>query len=83
MTPNQYIYIGLFALIVLSYVDFSFVFKFFDKPVDTKPVGKTDSLIEIVGKWDDLRSICMKNNLGSAVEKLDEIFPMLIKSNSK
>lgn len=84
MSSNQYIYIGLLALILLSYIDFSFLLKFFSRNIEVnKPSGKTDGLIEIVSKWDDFRSICIANNLNSAVEKLDEIFPMLIKSNSK
>lgn len=84
MSSNQYIYIALFVLIVLSYLDFSPIFKFFQSTSTPNVIPQErDSLIEIVEKWDDLRNICSKNNLNSAVEKLDEIFPMLIKVGTK
>lgn len=85
MTTNQYIYIGILALILLSYVDTSFIYKIFgDGSKNYVTIDEErDSLIEIVGKWDELRLICLKNNLHDAIDKLNEIFPMLIKGGTK
>jgi hypothetical protein len=43
------------------------------------PVQEKDDLVEVVKKWDDLKETCAVLGLNEAVEKLNEIFPMLIK----
>lgn len=43
------------------------------------PVQEKDDLVEVVKKWDDLKDTCESLGLNEAVEKLNEIFPMLIK----
>lgn len=45
------------------------------------PVQEKDDLVEVVKKWDDLKDTCESLGLNEAVEKLNEIFPMLIKVN--
>ena len=43
------------------------------------PVEEKDDLVEVVKKWDDLKDTCESLGLNEAVEKLNEIFPMLIR----
>ena len=45
----------------------------------SNPIQEKDDLVEVVKKWDDLKDTCESLGLNEAVEKLNEIFPMLIK----
>jgi xanthine dehydrogenase iron-sulfur cluster and FAD-binding subunit A len=80
MSTAQLIIIGVGVLIALSSIDLSFLIKKLERKVQPS-VSKEEKndLIEIVQKWDDLRTICNANGLTEATKKLDEIFPMLIK----
>ena len=49
------------------------------KPSVPVVVEEKDDLVEVVKKWDDLKDTCEELGLNEAVEKLNEIFPMLIK----
>lgn len=80
MSTAQLIIIGVGVLIALSSIDLSSLIKKIEKKVQPSPLtNPKNDLIEIVQKWDDLRTICNANGLTEATKKLDEIFPMLIK----
>jgi hypothetical protein len=94
MSTGQLIILGIGAVIILTSVDFTSLFNSVKNsipevpkpaPVPTpKPsvpvvVEEKDDLVEVVKKWDDLKDTCEELGLNEAVEKLNEIFPMLIK----
>lgn len=93
MSTGQLIILGIGVVIVLTSVDFTSLFNSVKNsipevpkptPVPTpKPsvpiVDDKDDLVEVVKKWDDLKDTCEELGLNEAVEKLNEIFPMLIK----
>jgi len=92
MSTAQIIILGIGVLIVLSSVDLSALFNkvkesFKSNPKvvpvtptpPVSPVQEKDDLVEVVKKWDDLKDTCESLGLNEAVEKLNEIFPMLIK----
>jgi len=94
MSTGQLIILGIGVVIVLTSVDFTSLFNSIKNsipevpkpaPVPTpKPsvpvvVEEKDDLVEVVKKWDDLKDTCEELGLNEAVEKLNEIFPMLIK----
>ena len=96
MSTAQIIILGVGVLIVLSSVDLSALFSkvkeslkanpdgYQPKTVTVPPVSpveEKDDLVEVVKKWDDLKDTCESLGLNEAVEKLNEIFPMLIKVN--
>jgi len=94
MSTGQLIILGIGVVIVLTSVDITSLFNSIKNsipevpkpaPVPTpKPsvpvvVEEKDDLVEVVKKWDDLKDTCEELGLNEAVEKLNEIFPMLIK----
>ena len=92
MSTAQIIILGVGVLIVLSSVDLSALFNKVKESLKTNPptpkavtvpqvspVQEKDDLVEVVKKWDDLKETCVVLGLNEAVEKLNEIFPMLIK----
>lgn len=80
MSTAQLIIVGVGVLIALSSIDLSSLLKKVESTVQPlPPKTQKNDLIEIVQKWDDLRTICNANGLTEATKKLDEIFPMLIK----
>ena len=91
MSTGQIIILGVGLLIVLSSVDFSSLFKAIKNSLpkqnpSIKPVinveaveNSKEDLVEVVKKWDDLKDTCESLGLKEAVDKLNEIFPMLIK----
>jgi hypothetical protein len=82
MSTAQLIIIGVGVLIALSSIDLSSLLKKVENTVQPLPAkAKKNDLIEIVQKWDDLKNVCVANGLTEAEKKLDEIFPMLIKTD--
>lgn len=86
MSTGQLIFLGLGIIIVLSSIDFSSLLNRIEKKVKevdainpTSIIVRKDSLVEIVQKWQTLKDACLESKLTEAVNKLDEIFPMLIK----
>lgn len=89
MSTGQIIIIGVAALLILTSVDFSSLFNTIKgslpksnpspKTVVTPVSDGKDDLVEVVKKWDDLKETCESLGLKDAVDKLNEIFPVLIK----
>lgn len=89
MSVGQIIIIGVAALLILSSVDLSSFFKNIKnslpktnpspKPTVVPVADHKDDLVEVVKKWDDLKETCESLGLKEAVDKLNEIFPVLIK----
>jgi len=81
MSPIQLIILGIGILIVLTSIDFSYIKNAITTSAPAKPLPVTnDELVSIVQKWQALKTSCEKNKLTEASNKLDEIFPMLIKT---
>lgn len=53
------------------------------KPTPVVPTSHEHGLVELVQQWESLKQSCIDNNLTDAVEKLDEIFPTLIKPQTE
>lgn len=88
MSTGQLIFLGLGIIVILSSLDFSAILNKLEqkaKETDTSPspIVYKDSLVEIVQKWQTLKDACSESKLTEAVNKLDEIFPMLIKVDKK
>ena len=87
MSTGQVFFLVLGGLIFLSSFDFSSLLKKVENKVENinisnpPKIQNTDSLVDIVQKWQILKNTCEKNNLTEAVSKLNEIFPMLIKAD--
>lgn len=86
MSTGQLIFVGLGIATILSSIDFSSLLNKIEKKVkEADTVNPTpvivckDNLVEIVQKWQTLKDACLESKLTDAVNKLDEIFPMLIK----
>lgn len=89
MSVGQIIIIGVAVLLILSSVDLSSFFKNIKdslpktnpspKPAVVPGADHKDDLVEVVKKWDDLKETCESLGLKEAVDKLNEIFPVLIK----
>ena len=94
MSTGQLIILGIGVVIVLTSVDFTSLFNSIKNSIPEVPkpapvptprpsvpvvVEEKDDLVEVVKKWDDLKDTCEELGLNEAVEKLNEIFPMLIK----
>ena len=94
MSTGQLIILGIGAVIILTSVDFTSLFNSVKNSIPEAPkptpsptpkpsapvvVEEKDDLVKIVKKWDDLKDTCEELGLNEAVEKLNEIFPMLIK----
>ena len=86
MSVGQLIFLGLGVAMVLSSLDFSSLLNRIEKKVNKTDVInppliviRKDNLVEIVQKWQTLKDACLESKLTEAVNKLDEIFPMLIK----
>ena len=94
MSTGQLIILGIGAVIILTSVDFTSLFNSVKNSIPEVPkpvpvptprpsvpvvVEEKDDLVEVVKKWDDLKDTCEELGLNEAVEKLNEIFPMLIK----
>lgn len=94
MSILQIIIIAIGVLIVLSSFDFNSIKQYLTQnkptpqpqvvtppvaPVKVEVVNHKDDLVQVVQKWDDLKDTCDQLGLKEAVDKLNEIFPMLIK----
>lgn len=86
MTAVQLIFLGLGITMILSSLDFSSLLNKIEKKIkeayiinSSSIVSRKDNLVEIVQKWQALKDACVESKLTEAVNKLDEIFPMLIK----
>ena len=95
MTTFQFALLCVGALILLTSFDLSPVWNVIKglasrvKTPQTPPLKSEDDhlieneydndLLDVVKKWNDLRIVCEKLDLTEAVNKLDEIFPVLIK----
>lgn len=88
MSAGQLIFLGLGIIVILSSLDFSTLLNKLEqkaKETDTSPspIVYKDNLVDIVQKWQTLKDACSASKLTEAVNKLDEIFPMLIKVDKK
>jgi hypothetical protein len=88
MSTFQFMLLAFGAFIVMTGFDWSKIGSVVQNMTpDTKSLknavynrdGGSDDLVEVVKKWDDLKETCQKHGLTEAVEKLNEIFPVLIK----
>jgi len=79
-----FILIGV-AIVVVPYL--GSLKSLFNKPVKDSSVDTTNSdeshtLTDIVRKWESLESACAKAGLNDACVKLNEVFPLLIKTKT-
>lgn len=51
----------------------------FDIDIPAEPTEYAPDLIDVVKKWSNFKDVCLELGLKEAVDKLDEIFPILIK----
>lgn len=80
-----FIFIGI-AIVVVPYL--GTLLSWVNKPTVVKnqvQVNNTDdahTLTDIVHKWESLEAACRKAELTDACIKLNEVFPLLIKTNA-
>jgi len=86
LSPTQFMFVGIgFVLVFLSVKDYIFgilnieVQDKQDEEKEEKDKEET-SLTTIVSKWEDLTDACKDAGLSDAYNKLQEVFPMLIKA---
>lgn len=70
------------AVLVLSYIDFSNIWNYVKSSLVFKRKPKEEiepevNFLEIVDLWYKLKDKCENYDLDKAVEKLDEVFPLL------
>lgn len=58
-------------------------FKRSPKPDDVEVISEETSFLEIVESWHTLRHQCDTYGLNEAVEKIDEVFPLLNSEDSE
>ena len=85
LSPTQFIFVGVgFVLVFLSVKDYIFGvlnIEIQDEDNKEKEENKEEtSLTTIVSKWEDLTDACKDAGLSDAYNKLQEVFPMLIKA---
>jgi len=85
LSPTQFMFVGVgFVLVFLSVKDYIFgVLNIEIQDEDNKEKEenkKETSLTTIVSKWEDLTDACKDAGLSDAYNKLQEVFPMLIKA---
>jgi hypothetical protein len=85
LSPTQFIFVGIgFVLVFISIKDYIFSvlnIEVQDEDNNEKEEDKEEtSLTTIVSKWEDLTDACKDAGLSDAYNKLQEVFPMLIKA---
>jgi len=85
LSPTQFMFVGVgFVLVFLSVKDYIFGvlnIEIQDEDNKEKEENKEEtSLTTIVSKWEDLTDACKDAGLSDAYNKLQEVFPMLIKA---
>lgn len=82
LTPTQIMFISIGLLLVLvSLKDYIYQLLNIEiKQEKEKEIESDNSLTEIVAKWEDLSNACKKAGLSDAYNKLQEVFPMLVKA---
>jgi len=85
LSPTQFIFVGVgFVLVFISVKDYIFGvlnIEIQDEDNKEKEENKEEtSLTTIVSKWEDLTDACKDAGLSDAYNKLQEVFPMLIKA---
>ena len=78
LSPMQYILIGIGVLILLPNI--IELFKKVPLPkIETSNSSDKRALTDIVSKWECLHDACSQEGLEDACEKLEDMFPCLIK----
>ena len=82
LSPMQLILIGIGVLILLpNIID---LFKKMPIPkIKTSDTDGKNALADIVGKWECLHDACDERGLLDACERLQEVFPLLVKVRDK
>ncbi len=92
----QTIIILLAIVLILSGIDFKKLYNYISTKQNTNPSEQTDyisqnedtsidkpDLVDVVSQWEQFKNTCELLELKDAVQKLDEIFPMLIKAEKE
>lgn len=92
----QLIIILLAVVLILSGVDFKKLYNYVPSKQSTNSPERINSelehedvhidkpdLVDVVSQWEQFKNTCEALELKDAVQKLDEIFPMLIKAEKE
>lgn len=92
----QTIIILLAIVLILSGIDFKKLYNYISTKQNANPSEQTDyisqnedasidkpDLVDVVSQWEQFKNTCELLELKDAVQKLDDIFPMLIKAEKE